>query len=184
MEDEKMTKKNAKTQWETEGRSFLDDLERGKRGEEAIIRHLKSFRNVVEVIDISKTKRGIADDVDLEVVYADGHHCTVEVKTDGKAYRTGNIAYEELSHKNPGCFARTKADHIFYLIEQTGEIFVLHPENFRAFIAEMKQDKEQAAKLKVRASFMGQGAFGYLVPIKSIAGTNVLEAKMQLGQAA
>lgn len=36
-------------------------------------------------------------------------------------------------------------------------------------------DKEKAASLKVKPSGMGEGAFGYLVPITVLAGTDVLE---------
>lgn len=169
-----------KTLWETTGRSFLGDLQFGKIGEQMIIAKLQSYKSVVEVRDISSTKRGIDDDIDLEVVYADGHTSTIEIKTDTMADRTGNIAYEEFSHKNPGCFARTKADHMIYFLINTGEAYVLSPENFRGFIKEMKDNKEKAEQLRVRASRMGQGASGYLVPIKSILGTNVVEAKMMV----
>ena len=91
------------------------------------------------------------------------------------AHKTGNFAYEEYSHKNPGCFARTKADHILYFVKETDMVYVLNPVKFREFIAEMKLDKEKAASLKVRPSGMGEGAFGYLVPIAVLAETDVLE---------
>ena len=175
-----MTKENNKAKkslWETTNRSFLGDLNFGKMGEERIARHLKSYSNVTEVRDISNSKRGIADDIDFEVVYVDGHISTLEVKTDSMAHRTGNIAYEEFSHKNPGCFARTKADHILYMLYETGEVYILNPDRFREYIAEMKVDAVKAKELGVRATRMGQGASGYLVPIKSIEETDIVECK-------
>lgn len=96
-----MDKNNKKTLWETKGRSFLGDLILGKVGEKVIMSHLKGYRNVQDVVDISNTKRGIDDDIDMEIHYVDGHTTTVEVKTDTMAHRTGNISFEEYSHKNP-----------------------------------------------------------------------------------
>ena len=105
---------NTKTKWEGQNRSFKGDLRFGKLCEEVIRRFLMHYTNVDDVRDISNSKRGIKDDIDFEIVYRDGHTSTAELKSDMQAHKTGNIAYEELSHKNPGCFARTKADHIIY----------------------------------------------------------------------
>lgn len=167
-----MAKTTEKTLWETEGRNFTSDLDYGKEGERRVAKHFARYRNVVEVRDISNSKRGIDDDIDFEILYTDGHTCTIEVKTDTRAHETGNFAYEEFSHNNPGCFARTKADHIIYLIAQSGEAYVLNPEKFRKFIAEMKANPAKAKLCRVRAAKMGEGASGYLVPIKSILATN------------
>lgn len=171
-----------KTLWENQNRNFNSDLANGKKGETKIFTHLQSYKNITEVRDISNSKRGIQDDIDFELVYTDGHTSTVEIKTDMLAHRTGNIAYEELSHKNPGCFARTKADHILYLINETNEVYVLNPDRFRAFIAVMKTDAEQAKQYKVRSTYMGEGAFGYLVPIKSLMNTDVIECMFTIAQ--
>ncbi len=169
-----------KTLWETSNRTFLGDLEFGAIGEQRVIAKLKSYKGVSEVRDISKTQKGIKDDIDVEIVYSDGHTSTVEIKTDTMAHRTGNIAYEEFSHKNPGCFARTKAKHIVYLLYHTGKAYVLDINKFRAFIAEMKKNKEKASKLGVRFSRMGEGASGYLVPIKSIIDTDIVECEINV----
>ena len=64
-----MTKKAEKrTLWETQGRSFVRDLDYGKRGEERIARHLRKYKSVVDVRDISNTRRGIDDDIDFEIL--------------------------------------------------------------------------------------------------------------------
>lgn len=169
---------NEDTLWEkTGGRTFRSDLNTGKDGEKVIAARLNAFPSVVEVRDISNSKKGIADDIDFEILYKDGHVSTVEIKTDLMAHKTGNFAYEEFSHRNPGCFARTKADHILYFLKETGEVYVLNPEKFRTFIAEMKQNKRKAASLRVRASGMGEGAYGYLVPIRELVKTDVVECK-------
>lgn len=169
------------TLWEKRGnRNFQKDLEFGKKGEGLMRKRILGFKNIVDVRDISNSRKGIDDDIDFELLYADGHTSTVEIKTDLMAHKTGNFAYEEYSHKNPGCFARTKADHILYFIYQTGEVYVLNPVKFRAFIAEMKQDKKKAASLRVRATGMGEGAFGYLVPIAVLKKTDVFEAMFNI----
>lgn len=167
---------NKKTLWEKKGgRTFHGDLYTGKYGEKVLAARMNSFPSVAAVRDISDSKRGIADDIDFEILYKDGHTSTVEIKTDLMAHKTGNFAYEEYSHKNPGCFARTKADHILYFVKETDMVYVLNPVKFRKFIAEMKMGKEKAASLKVRPSGMGEGAFGYLVPITVLTETDVLE---------
>lgn len=158
----------ASTLWESMNRSFLSDLERGKFGEKVLFEYLQSRNNIKAVVDISNTEIGIKDDIDFEIEYKDGHKKTVEIKTDLMAHRTGNIVYEEFSHRNPGCFARTKADYILYYIMETNEVYVLNPDGFREFISQIKTDEVLRKELRVRPTKMGQGAYGYLVPIKSI----------------
>ena len=168
------------TLWQASGRSFLRDKNLRRLGEIRIKNHMSSYSNVTEVRDISSSRRGIDDDIDFEIVYTDGHISTLEVKTDLMAHMTGNMVYEELSNKNPGCFARTKADHIAYMLEATGETYILHPERFRALIAEVKENKEKAKELGIRATRMGQGAYGYLIPITSIIKTDVVECMIKV----
>ena len=160
---------NTKTKWEGQNRSFKGDLRFGKLCEDIIRRFLLHYVDVDDVRDISNSNRGIKDDIDFEIVYSDAH-------------RTGNIAYEELSHKNPGCFARTKADHIIYYLTETGVAYVLNPHKLRAFVAEMKADERKAASLRVRPAKMGEGAFGYLIPIRVLLNnTDIVEATMMVG---
>lgn len=171
-----------KSLWESKGhRSFLSDLEKGKFGEKVVISYLESRKNVNKVTDISNTKRGIDDDIDCEIEYADGHTKTIEIKTDLMAHKTGNIVFEEFSHKNPGCFARTKADYILYYVMETNEVYVLNPDGFRAFIKTVKEDAEMMKKLGVRAARMGEGAYGCIIPIKSIKNnTNICESVFEI----
>lgn len=64
----KEKKAKERTLWETQGRSFVRDLDYGKKGEERIARHLRKYKSVVDVRDISNTRRGIDDDIDFEIV--------------------------------------------------------------------------------------------------------------------
>lgn len=50
--------------------------------------------------------------------------CAYEVKVDTQITRTGNIAYEVMSHTRPGCFSRTMANYIVYIgiDENTNEV--------------------------------------------------------------
>ena len=162
---------NTKTKWEGQNRNFKGDLRFGKLCEEVIRRFLMHYVDVDDVRDI-----------DFEIVYRDGHTSTAELKSDMQAHKTGNIAYEELSHKNPGCFARTKADHIIYYLTETGVAYVLNPHKLRAFVAEMKANERKAASLRVRPAKMGEGAFGYLIPIRVLLNnTDIVEATMMVG---
>lgn len=62
------------TLWEKRGgRNFCKDLKTGKDGEEIIRKRLLAFPSVIDVRDISNSKRGIDDDIDFEIVYKDGH---------------------------------------------------------------------------------------------------------------
>ena len=143
---------NTKTKWEGQNRSFKGDLRFGKLCEDVIRRFLMHYVDVDDVRDISNSNRGIKDDIDFEIVYRDGHTSTAELKSDMQAHKTGNIAYEELSHKNPGCFARTKADHIIYYLTETGVAYVLNPHKLRAFVAEMKADERKAGGAYLEAT--------------------------------
>lgn len=57
---------------------------------------------------------------------------------------------------------------------------MINPDRFRSFIEDMKNDEEKAKSLNVRAAKMGQGASGYLVPIKSIVNTDVVKCQMRI----
>lgn len=64
---------NKKTLWEKKGgRTFHGDLDTGKYGEKVLSARMNSFPSVVAVRDISDSKRGIADDIDFEILYKDG----------------------------------------------------------------------------------------------------------------
>lgn len=83
---------NKKTLWEKKGgRTFHGDLDTGKYGEKVLAARMNSFPSVTAVRDISDSKRGIADDIDFEILYKDGHTSTVEIKTDLMAHKTGNL---------------------------------------------------------------------------------------------
>ena len=154
---------NTKTKWEGQNRSFKGDLRFGKLCEDVIRRFLMHYVDVDDVRDISNSNRGIKDDIDFEIVYRDGHTSTAELKS-------------------PGCFARTKADHIIYYLTETGVAYVLNPHKLRAFVAEMKADERKAASLRVRPAKMGEGAFGYLIPIRVLLNnTDIVEATMMVG---
>ena len=117
--------------WRYQNRSFLGDMSFGKLGEKKVEALLKNSRNVAEVIDLRDDKEAQKKDVDYRVFYKDGRECLVEVKTDKWAHRTGNIPFEMYSHNNPGCFARTESDFIFFVVAMTGMIYVIDSRKFK-----------------------------------------------------
>jgi hypothetical protein len=51
---------------------------------------------------------------------------SVEVKVDGQGHQTGNFAFETVSNKQAdtrGCFLRTEADEMYYLLAGSGNLF-------------------------------------------------------------
>ena len=80
-------------------------------------------------IDFIKYNDGIKDRERVLNAFYEGYSgasvnaTTYEVKTDTALFKYRNMVYEELSHGNPGCLARSKADVVFYLaIDNMGRI--------------------------------------------------------------
>lgn len=162
------------TTWKEENRNFEGDLAIGKYGEAETQKLLWSFPNVKQVDDISDTEYGKAHDVDIEVEYKNGMRTKFEVKTDMKACKTKNIIFEERSKKGVGCFVKTKAEYIAYLLAEEVDgvkykksLYIINAEEFRSFISEMKAEKAKAKEYGIRYTWMGEKARGYIVPIEA-----------------
>ena len=70
---------------------------------------------------------------------------TTEVKTDTRTFSTRNVVYELLSHDNPGCLARSKADFIFYVAVDedatvTKEAWFINLSKWRKWLREHSRD--------------------------------------------
>ena len=158
--------------WRYQNRNFLGDMSFGELGEKKVEVLLKGAGNVSDVCDLRKDKDAQKKDIDYKVIYKDGTECFIEVKTDKWAHKTGNIPFEMLSHDNPGCFARTKSDYIFFLVAMTGTIYVIDTKKFQTYANSLM---ERGEKLRV----MGDKARGYLVKIDMLIEKNIIGQTIQ-----
>lgn len=155
-----------KTENQTQYQYFEKCLKHGQEGEDLHAKYYASCRNGKKVINIGSTPRGKSEGIDLEIYYADGHIVDVDVKTDDKTHKTGNVVYEEWAHGKPGCFVTTKSKYIVYFVYYTGETYVLHPDRFTTLIQYMKQHPKEARKYGIKKKMMGDDGYGYVVPVK------------------
>ena len=153
--------------WKYQNRSFFGDMSFGELGERKVSALLKTAENVAEVIDLRKDREAQRKDIDYEVIYKNGTHRLIEVKTDKWAHRTGNIPFEMYSHNNPGCFARTQSDYIFFLVAMTGTIYVIDSKKFQNYANVLLQRGEE---LRV----MGDEAKGFLCKIETLIKENII----------
>lgn len=138
---------------------FYQDIERGSKGEDICFKLFRKMNNVVSVNDLRKDPEYQQKDIDFSVQYSDGSTRTLEVKTDYMAERTGNMVYEKVCSGAPGCFEKTEADSILYVIlGNKKEILDLNPIKLREFVRNRT----------FRYCKMGDNAEGYVIPLKDL----------------
>ena len=150
--------------WAKENRSFKTDLEAGKNGENTIYKYLKNLPDTKDVEDISNTPRGIEDDIDFEVM-SETETYTVELKTDLKAGRTGNLPFEKYSHGNPGCLWRTKADYVIFYLPDKNQVLWIDIKAWQEYTAQ----KSESCMIN-----MGEGARGFLDRISTLKSKGII----------
>lgn len=116
----------------TDFKKDINDI--GNVGERYILEKFMESNISDRIIDVSDDERFNEFDVDIirlkdetvtiESIISDFKRrkflntekaTAYEIKTDTYLTETGNIAYELMSHLNPGCMARTMANTIIYL---------------------------------------------------------------------
>lgn len=152
------------------GSKFQIDLERGKHGEDIILKNIPQIIvGIKEIIDVREEKLFQLLDVDFIFVTNKGKSILIEVKTDSLADKTGNIAYEYVSNKKfntIGCFEKTKSDLILYYLENTNEMHIIKTKDLQEHIRRNKN------KMCIRP--MGDSALGYLIKIETLIKENVI----------
>lgn len=143
--------------------SFKKDAETyGPIGEMWLIEKLKSSPKTKEIADVSKIESMQKLDIDIIQIknsckeslsmediidgiangktFSPNIATSYEVKTDTQVVKTRNIAYEVMSHTNPGCFARTMADYIVYTgIDDNNKVveaYLLETKKLRQYVLE------------------------------------------------
>jgi hypothetical protein len=138
--------------------SFAEDLQDGKKAEELVRFKLSQTGKFEAIWDCSDDKYFQSKDIDILALKPDGGIAKIEVKADRQAHRTGNLAWEQKTSGNIGCFAKTEADYIMYYVVGNGELYIFQPKELRRYI-------EQSHK---RMFPMGDNAEGYLLNIKAL----------------
>lgn len=137
---------------------FKEDLKHGEQGEYIVWNILSKDPQIVNVLDVRGDKRFQGYDVDFLAQTTTKQFYFIEVKTDFKAQETNNIVYEVTSNSNEGCFARTKADYVYYYIPEDDKVLVISVTKIRDYID----------TYMMKYVDMGDGAKGYLVNIDDL----------------
>lgn len=138
--------------------SFAVDLQDGKKAEELVRFKLSQTGKFVGIWDCSDDSYFQTKDIDILALKEDGGIVKIEVKADRQAHRTGNLAWEQKTSGNIGCFAKTEADFIMYYTIGDGSLYIFKPKELRRYI------ERKHMKLKR----MGDNAEGYLLNIKEL----------------
>lgn len=149
------------------------ELHEGAKGECIVWNLYSNLKGIRSVVDVRLDKRYQQEDVDFLIETYDRQFYKVEVKTDSKADRTGNLAYEFESSKTyhtPGCFEKTKADYIAYYVPNIDTVFQINVGLLRDYV--------HGSKLKLRE--MGDNAIGYLIPLDELRVRKIIDMSFKV----
>lgn len=138
--------------------SFAVDLHDGKKAEELVRFKLSQTGKFVGIWDCSDDKYFQEKDIDILALKPDGGIVKIEVKADRQAHRTGNLALEQKTSGNIGCFAKTEADYMMYYVIENGSLYIFEPSTMRRYIKRCNMPLKR----------MGDNAEGYLPSIKKL----------------
>ena len=107
----------------------------GAEGEELVIDHLK--QRGCSVVDLRNDPEYQAKDIDLSILTPQKNWRTLEIKTDTRMHKTGNIMIElSMSRKTglyDGWFYKCKADILCYVDAHAGNLLFLPWEKLRQY---------------------------------------------------
>lgn len=92
---------------------FGDIKKYGHFGEDLF---LEKFSSSMNIVDVRENKSYQRDDIDFLVARENRKYLSVDVKVDTVALKTGNLAFEVVSHSSSGWAMVTKADYIFIVL--------------------------------------------------------------------
>ena len=149
--------------------SFEQDKQLAIIGEFVVWNALSEFKGTKQVIDVREDRRFQEWDIDLLVMNTNRQVYGVEVKTDWKAYDTGNFFFETKSREKVGCLERTKADYIAFFVPQSGNIYMCRTEAIRRCLSNHDYRLIQAV----------DGNEGYILPIGDLERFNCIAKMLQ-----
>lgn len=149
--------------------SFEQDKQLAIIGEYTVWKALDELKGVKQVIDVRDDKRFQEWDIDLLIIDSNRQYHGVEVKTDWKAYDTGNFFFETKSREKVGCLERSKADYVAFFVPQSGNIYVCGMKAIRRCLSNHDYRLIQAV----------DGNIGYILPIGDLERFNCVEKMIQ-----
>ena len=94
-----------------------------------------------------------------------------EIKTDTQIGRTRNIFYEEMSHTNPGCMARTLSNYIVYagidFNKSINEAYLIKTLDLRRYVLD-NFNTVKRCRMDHRGSGSSDVTAGYLINIEEL----------------
>ena len=94
-----------------------------------------------------------------------------EIKTDTQMGRTRNIFYEEMSHTNPGCMARTLSNYIVYagidFNKSINEAYLIKTLDLRRYVLD-NFNTVKRCRMDHRGSGSSDVTAGYLINIEEL----------------
>ena len=94
-----------------------------------------------------------------------------EIKTDTQIGRTRNILYEEMSHTNPGCMARTLSNYIVYagidFNKSINEAYLIKTLDLRRYVLD-NFNTVKRCRMDHRGSGSSDVTAGYLINIEEL----------------
>ena len=116
-----------------------------------------------DIIDKYYTNRKIIQDNAGVTAY--------EIKTDTQIGRTRNIFYEEMSHTNPGCMARTLSNYIVYagidFNKSINEAYLIKTLDLRRYVLD-NFNTVKRCRMDHRGSGSSDVTAGYLINIEEL----------------
>lgn len=144
---------------------FEKSLKEGEYGEHTVWNLLQKQPKVRNVIDVRECQKHQQKDIDFLVETINRQFYSVEVKSDYKAQESGNMVYEFSTNGGLGCFERTEADYIFYVIPKNREVHVVNVKALRQYVRKKRPDEIR----------MGDCATGFLLPIQDLIKNKVIK---------
>lgn len=113
--------------------SFLDDLACGNRGEALVVSELTKAQICVEINSGKKNR-----EYDIKASYESFNPCTMEIKYDIYAARSGNIAIEFYNPKSnkPSGIDATLADYWVHVLTSPVSIWACRTSKLKVFLKE------------------------------------------------
>lgn len=144
-------------------------LNTGKIGEHITECYLEKCGNIDYVDDVRDNAFYRFSDVDY-IAHIKTGFLFIEVKTDTQLQRTGNIVYETSTSGNIGCFKKTMANYIFYVVPAIKTLYILDMEKLNAYVTLFCKRKKTCR--------CGDAAECYLIPISKLKDTPVIRKEV------
>lgn len=122
---------------------FNQQLEKGKSGEAIVAAWLQKRGNQVK--DVSDDREYQRRDIDLVVTNKDGATLTIEVKTDYKLHKSGNLFFESTYHKDwgdtPGWYDYCEADYVAFYDVIENKLYIYNFSLGREYVRQAAEHK-------------------------------------------